>query len=42
VIGSPEVRQKLLEEDDVLVRGQALVTMLETFRQELGRPPREG
>lgn len=39
VVGNPEVRQKLLEEDDVLMRGQALVTMLETFRQELGRPP---
>jgi Lon protease-like protein len=39
VVGNPEVRQKLLEEDDVLMRGQALVTMLDTFRQELGRPP---
>jgi uncharacterized protein len=42
VIGSPEVRQKLLEEDRVLDRGRALLTILETFRQELGRPFGEG
>jgi Lon protease-like protein len=42
VIGSPDVRQKLLEEDRVLDRGRALLTMLETFRQELGRPFSEG
>jgi Lon protease-like protein len=41
VIGSPEVRQKLLEEDRVIDRGRALLTILETFRQELGRPERE-
>jgi Lon protease-like protein len=39
VIGSPEVRQKLLEEDRVVERGRALITILETLRQELGRPP---
>jgi Lon protease-like protein len=38
VIGSPEVRQKLLEEDRVEDRGRALLTILETFGQELGRP----
>jgi Lon protease-like protein len=37
VIGSPEVRQKLLEEDRVEDRGRALLTILETFGQELGR-----
>jgi Lon protease-like protein len=38
VIGSPEVRQKVLEEDRVEDRGRALLTILETFGQELGRP----
>jgi Lon protease-like protein len=42
VIGSPDVRQKLLEEDSVLDRARALLTILETFRQELGRPFGEG
>jgi hypothetical protein len=42
VVGSPEVRQKLLEEDRVLDRGRALLTILDTFRQELGRPFGEG
>ena len=37
VVGNLEVRQKLLEEDEVLDRGGALLTILETFRQELGR-----
>jgi uncharacterized protein HemY len=40
VIGSPEVRQKLLEEDRLEDRGRALLTILETFGQELGRQPR--
>ena len=38
VIGSPDVRQKLLEEDRLVDRGRALLTILETFGQELGRP----
>jgi Lon protease-like protein len=36
VVGNLEVRQKLLEEDRVLDRGRALLTILETLGQELG------
>lgn len=41
VIGSPEIRQKLLEEDSLLHRGRGLLTILDTLRQELGRPFRD-
>jgi Lon protease-like protein len=41
VVGNLEVRQKLLEEDKVLDRGRALLTILDTLSQELGPPTAE-